>query len=245
MINLIRIEWLKVRTTRSPWFLLLAAVALVIAGVSGISKMGADLASPDTVGKAAAHVGLVSLLSLVLGILIVGSEYRHKTITDTYLSTPRRTGVVAAKAVVATAIGFVFGVVSALTAALMIILWWKVKGVPLDLTNSSLRDTLVGGVVWNAAFAALGVALGALLRNVTAAIAVALAWIAVVEGVVGQLVGDPAKWLPFASGTALGKGPTLGSYAPILQWQGAVALALYALAFFAVAVSTTVQGDVT
>lgn len=245
MSTLIRIEWWKVRTTRAPWFLLLAAIALVIAGVSGISNMGVDLASPDTVSKAAAHVGLVSLLALVLGILIVGSEYRHKTISDTYLSTPRRTRVVAAKVVVATAMGFAYGIVSALTAVVMIVFWWRVKAVPLDLTSGALWDTLLGGVVWNAAFAALGVALGALLRNVTAAIAAALAWIAVVEGVVGQLIGDLAKWLPFASGSALGKGPTLGSYAPILQWQGAVALVAYAAVFFAVAVSTTVRGDVT
>ena len=199
MTELIRIEWLKLRTTRSPWFLLLAGVALVVAGISGVGRGGTDLALPSTVAKAAAHVGLVSVLSLVLGILMVAGEYRHKTITDAYLSTPRRSSVIEAKLIVASTMGLLYGVVCAAVALLTLTLWWKAKDLPLDPSNGDLWHTLVGGVAWNVGFAAIGVGIGALVRNVTAAIALALAWVAVVEGVVGQLVGDLARWLPFAS----------------------------------------------
>ena len=244
MIALINVEWLKLRTTRAPWFLLLGAVALVVAGVSGAASHASNLADPGTVALAASHVGLVSMLSLVLGVLVVAGEFRHKTITDTYLSTPRRSAVVVAKLAVSSGMGLLYGLVSAGVALVAITMWWKIKNAPLDLAGADLWRTLIGGVGWNVGFAAIGVGVGALVRNLTAAIAFALVWVAVVEGVVGQLLGDLARWLPFASGTALGKGPTLGSYAPISQWEAAIALVCYAALFALIATYTSVQRDV-
>lgn len=85
----------------------------------------------------------------------MAGEYRHKTITDTYLATPRRGHVIAAKFAVYTAVGAVFG----------------------------------------------------LRLAATAVIATALAWIALVEGLIGELISDLEPWLPFAGGQALGRLP--------------------------------------
>jgi ABC-2 type transport system permease protein len=244
MIGLLRIEWLKLRSVRSPWFLLLGGPALVVAGVSGLVVSKADLARSATVATAAAHVGLVSMISLVLGIIVVAGEYRHRTISDTFMSEPRRSSIVIAKLVVASGMGFLNGIISAVAAILAIIVWWKVKGTGLDLSGGDLWRTLVGGVLWNVGFAAIGVGVGALVRNLAASIAVALVWIALVEGVVGQLVGDLARWLPLASGTALGKGPALASRTPVTQVEGAITLAVYAAVLAAIALMTSVRRDV-
>jgi ABC-2 type transport system permease protein len=241
-MSLLGNEIFKLRTTRSPLLLLATAQLVIIAGASGLFVSGADIAAPDTVRKAVAHAGLVSLFSLVLGIVGMAGEYRHRTVTDTYLSTPRRGEVVGAKLVVYAGAGALFGVVSAVVATATTAIWMSAKGSSLDLGDGDLWRTLLGCVGWNAGFAAIGVGIGALVRSMVGAVAVALAWLALVEGIVGQLLGTGlARWLPFASGVAMeGISPN-----GLSQWGGALVVAAYALIFAVVAVSTTVRRDVT
>jgi ABC-2 type transport system permease protein len=242
---MMRTELLKLRTIRTPLFLLAAAQVVIVGGVSGLFVGGhAEVADPVTAQRAIAHAGLVSIFSLVLGILAVAGEYRHKTITDTYLSTPRRGRVVVAKLGTYAVVGAGFGVVSTVTAVAATAIWLSAKGGSLDLGSAAVWRTLAGCVVWNVCFAAVGVGIGALVRNVIAAVAGALAWLALVEGIVGQLVGGLGRWLPFRAGQAL-EGVPFPGLSTLPQWGGGLVLATYALIFAALAISTTVRRDVT
>jgi ABC-2 type transport system permease protein len=237
-------EFLKLRTTRSPLVLLGAAQLVIVAGVSGLFVSAhPDIADPVTTQRAIAHAGLVSIFSLILGILAVAGEYRHRTITDTYLSSPKRGRVITAKLGTYALTGAAFGVVSTITAVAATAIWLNAKGGTLDLGSAAVWHTLVGCVVWNACFAAVGVGIGALIRNVIAAVAAALAWLALVEGIVGQLIGDQSRWLPLRAGQALEGVPFPGT-ALLSQWGGGIVLAGYAVIFAVVAVSTTVRRDV-
>jgi len=239
-------EVLKLRTVRLPWVLLAAAVAVAAAGASGRMAEGPDLADPETAIGAIGHAGLVSLFALVLGVAAVAGEHRHRTIADTYLSTPRRGRVVLAKLVVTTVAGAGIGVVAAVVAVATTAAWYAGQGGSLDLGSSPVLRTAAGAVAWCAAFAAIGVGVGALVRNLAGAVTAALAWLALVEGVAAELVGDDvARWLPFRAGTALGNLPSAtGGAGELGQGPAALALAAYAVVLAAVAVSTTVRRDV-
>ncbi|HEY0000425.1 MAG TPA: hypothetical protein VGB74_08220 [Actinoplanes sp.] len=243
MSTLMRAEWLKLRTTRSPWLLLSASLATIIVGVSGLMARIDNPGDPVTQQRAIAHLGLVSLFTLVLGITATAGEHRHRTISDTYLAVPQRHRVVWAKLAVYTAAGIVSGIAAAAGALATTAIWLVARGFSLDLASTDLWLTVAGGIAWNAAFAAIGIGVGALITNQNAAIATALAWLALVEGLVGQLIGDAQRWLPFALGSALDRLPTVTD-GPV-QWQAGLALGAYAAAFAVAAVLTSVRRDVT
>lgn len=246
MLPLIRSEFRKLSTVRSPWLLLAAGPLLVVAGVTGLVQSGGSVHDPATASKALAHVALAALFTLIFGIFAVAGEYRHGTVTDTFLSTPARGRVVTAKLAVYASVGAVAGLVCSAVAVVVVAAWWSAKGGSFSFSAAGSWRTLAGGMAVNAAFAAIGVGVGALLRNLAVAIAAALAWIALVEGIAGQLVGASlARWLPFSASEALGRADMTGTAGTLPQWGGGLVLAGYAVAFAVAAMVTTLRRDVT
>jgi ABC-2 type transport system permease protein len=239
-------EFRKLTTIRSPWLLLAAGPLVVVAGVAGLVMSGGNVHDPAIQSKALAHVGLAAIFTLAFGILAVAGEHRHGTITDTYLSFPARGRVLAAKLAVYSLAGAGAGLVSSLAAIAAVAAWWSAKGSTLHLSAADTWRTLGGGVGVNVAFAAIGVSIGALIRNLAGAVAASLAWIALIEGIAGQLVGSAlARWLPFYASQALDRAAMSASPRLLPQWGGGLVLLGYATAFAVAAVITTLKRDVT
>ncbi len=246
MLLMIRSEFRKLSTIRSPWLLLAAGPLIVAAGVTGLVQSGGNVHDPAVQSQALAHVGLAAVLTLIFGMLAVAGEYRHGTITDTYLSCPGRARVVTAKLAVYALVGAAAGLVSSLTALAVTAAWWAAEGGTLQLSAAGTWRVLAGGVAANIAFAAIGVGLGALIRNLVGAVAAALAWIALVEGIAGQLAGPGlARWLPLHASEALDRTNISAATRLLPQWGGGLVLLGYAMAFAAAAVVTTLRRDVT
>jgi len=244
--SMIRSEFRKLTTTRAPWLLLAAGPLLVVAGITGLVESGGNVHDPGTQRAALAHTGLAAVFTLIFGILAVAGEYRHSTITDTYLSSPRRERVIAAKLAVYALAGAGAGLLSSGAALATTAAWWAERGGHLQLSTADTWLTLAGGVAANCALAAIGVGLGALIRNPAAAIAVALAWFALVEGIAGQLLGASlARWLPFYASEALGRSNLSATARLLPQWGGGLMLLGYAAAFATAAVFITLRRDVT
>jgi ABC-2 type transport system permease protein len=243
---MIRSEFRKITSIRSPWLLLAAGPLIVVAGVTGLIQSGGNVHDPGVQRQALAHAGLAALLTLIFGIVAVAGEYRHGSITDTYLSCPGRRRVITAKLAVYGLVGAAAGLVSSAVALGVTAAWWAAKGGSLQLSGTDTWLTLGGGLAACFAFAIIGVGLGALIRNLVGAVAVALAWIALVEGIVGQLVGSGlARWLPFYASEALDR-TNIGATTRLLpQWAGGLVLLGYAAVFAGAAVVTTLRRDVT
>jgi ABC-2 type transport system permease protein len=245
MLILVKTEFLKLRTVRGPWLLLAIAPLVVLAGVSGLVISGNKTLNADAQSDALAHVGLTSIITLIFGILAVSGEYRHRTIADSYLTDPRRAATIVAKLLAYSAIAAVSAVISSIVGVLAAAAWWAGKGSSLVWSASGMWDTITGSIIWSVAFAAVGVGLGALIRNLAAAIAAALAWIALVEGVVAQLLGDSlGKWLPFNAGRALGASASDSSSDLLSRSAGALVLIVYVLGCTVAALAVTRRRDV-
>ena len=245
MLPVIRAEFRKLTTIRAPWLLLAAGPLIVVAGVSGLVVSGGNVHDPATQRAAFAHVGLAAIVILIFGITAVAGEYRHGTVTDTYLSYPARGRVVTAKLAVYGLVGAAAGLVSCLAAIAATAAWWAAKGASVHLPPASTWRTLAGGMAASIALAAIGVGVGALIRNLAGAIAAALAWIALIEGIAGQLAGAGlARWLPYSASEALSQADLTPGVRLLPQWGGGLVLLGYA-AVFAAAALITLKRDVT
>jgi ABC-2 type transport system permease protein len=242
MHTLIANELFKLRTSRAPWIVLVTQLIVIVAGMSGMAVADLDFNSPGGARLLLCHAGMSSLFVLVLGITAVAGEYRDGTITDTFLSTPRRSRVLVAKLVAYTGLGLVYGILSAVTALIVAAIWFSAKGAAFDPASDQVWQTLVGVAAWMPLYAAIGVGLGAMVRNVGAAITIALAWIALVEGIAINLLGDLGRWLPMASGMALDNVPQ-GNLLP--QVTGGLVLVAYVAIFGVAAILVTMRSDVT
>ena len=234
MFAIIVSEYRKARTTPTmAW--LLAATIVVAAGGAILGFVAADLRDlvPNT-GKGlrtGLHiVGLSSTIAEVAGIIGMAGEFRFGLADQTFLSTPRRGKVVAAKAVVYGLLGTGFGVVNAVVALATAWIWLTAKGDGLPFGQSLLWSILGGGVASAALFAILGVGIGALLRNqVVTIVAVLVVQTAVEPAILGASTGV-GRLMPSIAAEGLRRFPdgdllSMGPAAAVLAAWCAVALA--------------------
>jgi ABC-2 type transport system permease protein len=262
MTRLIRVELLKLRTTRLSYGLLATAAGLT-ALFSVIEASRAGSAGRITPLYTAAGLNAVIsggvfalILAAVLGVTVSSGEFRHSTATLTYLATPRRNRVLAAKAAVGACAGAVFGLVGYVIAAGVGLSFVAARGYHVPIGDATLLRYGIGHVVAGALLAAIGVALGSLVRSQLAAVIGVFVWAIVIESLLGSLFNAVQPYLPYTAattlaGTALGRGafgPANGAAttASPLPFAAATALlAALAIAVSVLAARTTVARDVT
>lgn len=260
--TLLAAEWRKVTTTKMAWVLTLVAVALSVVNVvpliltaSGTipgTQLGTDLlADPAFITTALSQAGTAAMFALILGVIAMTGEYRHMTITSTFLVEPRRGRIVAVKMLLFGILGAAMAVI--VTAAVTITV--SVALLPFEhapVTAAAVGQVLVGAVVGLALYGVLGVAVGALLRSQVGAIIAAVLWILLLEPIVSALLPAVARWLPGgALSAAMDAGlraDFTGSLSPadaLPAWLAIAVLLGYAAVFAAVASRTTVRRDIT
>jgi ABC-2 type transport system permease protein len=249
MTRLIHAEFTKLRTTRLVYGLAAGmaafAVLMVVAGVAYSGQQGNPSLSADSLPMfVAAPVTLLSGAALLLGILGMAGEFRHHTVTQTFLVTPDRGRVVAAKLVAYPLAGIALALTTLAVAAAVAAGWLAAKGM-----TPSLLDARLGRVVAVALLAAglcglVGVGVGALVRNQVAALVGTLVWVLVVEGLLMSLLNAPSlgKWLPSAAAAAAITSP---GGAHLSRLAGTLLFAAYGIAIALAGTRLVVRRDIT
>ena len=245
----VRTELLKLRTVRSFVAGLAAAPAVAalvaVAVLDGAGEHGNAALGPDSLlGTLGAPTSVVTLVALFLGLVATTSEHRHQTVTTTFLATPRRREVVLAKLATSALVGAAVGILSLLGSAAVAVPWLRSAGVAVAVDGDVVR-VAVGLVAATTLYGALGVSVGALVRNQAAAVALVLTWLLAVEGLVADVfsVSAVGRWLPAAAGRALvAPGPSADALGPLLA---AGVFAGYVVALAAAAALFTIRRDVT
>ncbi len=201
--NLIRSEWLKMRTVRVNYVLagIAVAIPLLIVILASIFGDTGNISGDDFIGLVLGSMVVPALLLGVIASLNLTSEFSLNTIRTTFAATPQRRNVLLVKAFVGAAFSMAFG-------AVLLAICVFVGGSIVRADNSDMRiesehwQAMLGMVVMCGLLALFGFALGLLLRNSPAAIVVFILWPLLLEplltGLLYLLKVDRAElWLPY------------------------------------------------
>lgn len=265
-----RAEFSKVFTTRIWWILLIILFAYIVALSGGIGLLiGATSQGLLGAAEGAEQMPTTGIAELVysfattvgyvfpflLGALATTGEFRHQTLTPTFLATPKRGIVLVAKWVSMLIVGAGYGVVALLgsVGAGSAVLY--AFDIDTALDSGDTWALIARSVLAMALWAALGVGLGSAVPNQVATIVIVLAFTQFVEPILRSLgslaawIGDVTKWLPGAASDSL-VGASFyslvgGSSTSLEWWQGGIVLASIAVVVTVLGWLVTWRRDIT
>jgi ABC-2 type transport system permease protein len=208
-----RSEWTKLWSLRSTrWSLLAAVIAMIVLGILiSAVQMGrwgamtsAQRAAYDSIDVGVGGYHLAQLAIGALGVLIISGEYSTGMIRSSAMAVPRRLPVLWAKLAVFGAVTFVLMLVS--TAISFFAVQAIVAGHHVDhaLGDPHALRAIVGTALFLTVLGALGVGLGALVRNTAGGIVALVGLLFVLPGITALLpssLGDAiSPYLPLNAG---------------------------------------------
>jgi len=244
--DVLRSEWVKLRSVRSTFWALTVTVVLGVglgAAISAAAAHGYAKSSVsgklswDPTGVSQAGVAIASLAIVVLGVLCISSEYSSGMIRTSLIAVPKRGRVLAAKSLVFAVVTFVVGEVTCFVAFFVGQALISGHAPHAALGDPGVARAVAGGGLYLAALAVLSVAAGALLRHPAAAIASMIAVLLVLPGIAQAL---PDSWRnpvtefwPTQAGTQL---TSVHHSAHTLQpWPGFGVMCLFTAIVYAIA----------
>lgn len=226
MIGLLRSELLKQRSTSTTLLLFLAMFAFVAFAVAmHVLALGAAQLSsrPDQLSVFQVGTRAGMLFAGLVGMIAITAEFRYGTSRPTFLVTPRRGPVIAAKLAVSGLAGALFGLLAEALMAGAAVVAFAARGIDNQLAGGDYLQLLVGGATAAALWAAIGVGVGALVRNQVGAIVGLCVWMLLVESTSETFVPGFGRLLPGGVGLSLA-----GNIEELPAAVAALLLALYA-----------------
>src|SRR4029077_4592867 len=190
------------------------------------------LTNPETQRSILSSAAAGSVFAIVVGIIMISTEFRHFTSRPTFLLEPRRGRVIVAKLLVAGGLGIVYGL--ACVAAVFALTGPGLggEGVSLGWASNGLIATMLGILFVVAIYAVVGIGVGVLFRNQIAAVISALVFLFVIEPLIAAIPGVKEAYPYFPAAAAMALTGTMRDQQVLLaQWQGGLLLFGYGLLF--------------
>jgi len=247
--RLLRAEWTKLRSVRSTMWSLLLLVVLVPGftvlltwlTISQWSKTDASaraqiIADPtSTILGAGFQLGQLTIC--VLGVMVIASEYSTGMIRASLLAVPKRTPMLAAKAVVFAAVVFVFGEIVAfpsffIGAAVLH------SHAPVSIGDPGVLRAVIGAGLYLTVLGLFALAFAAIVRHTAGAITGVIGFILVLAPLTQLLPGRVGKhihaYMPSEAGHLIGQAHQAKNDL-LTPWQGFGVFCLWTAVLLAVA----------
>ncbi len=159
------------------------------------SELPADQRPPVNLGDLTVGLPFALFLLGALGVQVIGQEYRFNTIRPTFTAMPRRLRVLLAKLVVVS--------LACISVTVVMLALCAVVGSAMtdNFTIDGIDERVIyGTVLFSVGWSAMGMGVGAILRQPVAGILVLLGEALVLEQILAGLFPSLTKWMPFLNG---------------------------------------------
>jgi ABC-2 type transport system permease protein len=195
MSALLQAELIKLRTTRT--FVALALIAVATSLLFTVLSSTLTEPSQDSVLTDVFLSDTSSLFIMILAIVGISGEWRHRTITSSLLAAPHRLRFLAAKVLAFAIAGMALSVIVSIAVTITGVTILEARGLPTpgagELLSLYARNALVAALL-----AAFGVGIGALVRNQVIAIVGILLFALAVEPALIALAPDVGRFTPIS-----------------------------------------------
>jgi ABC-2 type transport system permease protein len=264
--NAIRAELVKMRSMPGVWvtfclgFPLAALICVaVLADAGGFS--GHTFYYVHTLRQRRALLGAgyfgIEVLAPILGVLCVTGEYRHKTITTTFVLRPVRTQVLGAKVAVTALWSLLLALLTLVAVAAVGLPWNSALGGATSQVTDQVGAVVPGLLLSAILLGLFGLGFGTLVKNQIAAILLTIGGTLILESILIALARAifhySLNWLPNGAGAALagdiargfGGGGRGEGFHLLAWWQGGLVMLAWGLVPLAIGYATTFRRDVT
>ncbi len=195
----LRAEWIKFWSVRSTFwstamlFVLGAGLTVLVCATSA-EWLASGEADESPLSFITWGLMFAQITAIVLGTLVVTSEYGTGMIRATLAATPRRGSVLAAKAIVLSGTLFVVGTTTAFAGNLGGNIFLDREGIGISLSDEGELRAMFGSGLYMAGLGLLAAAFCFIFRHTAAALSVVLAMVFVVGTMAFLLPGTWGEW---------------------------------------------------
>jgi ABC-2 type transport system permease protein len=202
MMSQIKAEFRKILTVRSTYAISL--FFLVLLGIASFYGQGYKIAQADIndlflAGNITMVANITSVAGAIIALLLMAHEYRYNTIVYSQTAVNRRSKLLASKMIAILLFVLVFSVLAAGLSFGLTVLGTLAAGHSVPAQNINYLTFLAKDIFFCECYALVGLLVPTLVRNMQASVAIIFIVPNTLEQLLGLIIKDPEKWLPFMS----------------------------------------------